>query len=52
MDYKDFEKFAKEHNITTTEVDGTMGSGYLCSYIYYEPESVIKAFEKLARRRE
>jgi hypothetical protein len=51
MDYRDFEKFAKEHNIHTIDVDGEFESGYPTTYVYFEPESVIKAFHKTQQQK-
>lgn len=40
------EEFAKKHNIRIVRVEGEMGSGYACEYIYYDPESVMRAWNK------
>jgi len=47
MDYIYFEKFAEKHGIQTVEIEGEMGCGYACSYVYYEPKSVIEVINKL-----
>jgi len=46
MHANDFEKFAKKHNIHTVDVDGETGCGYACTYVYFDPESVIKHIQK------
>ena len=41
------ERFAEQRNIYVKLVDGTMGGGYPCEYVYYDPFSAIEYIKKL-----